>query len=165
MAVIVEWRGIRMPPSVREALTTPWRGQPSLRGTAARAVLAFFTDQPKFTNQTELGAVAAAPESLSPQKNVKSILRLKAEGDSGRAHVFSYQRINPSKLLDDDQHHLLRRCGLLRRLVRPELRRLGQSHPPISRVVREVSFSQFGGPSGYATWLHAPGCTRARHHP
>ena len=98
MAVLVEWRGIPMPPCVRLALVKQWRGQEGL-GKAAKEVLAFFSDAPKFVDQATLGE-AVVPEALTPQQNVKTVLRLKAEGEGAQAHEISFARINPSKLLD-----------------------------------------------------------------
>ena len=100
MAQLVDWRGHPVPPHVREALESPWRGQEHLCCKEARDVLAFFSDTPKLTNQAEIMEEAAAPETLTARQNVKTVMRIKAEGGRATAHKFSFGRINPTRLLE-----------------------------------------------------------------
>lgn len=64
-----------MPPCVRLALVSAHRGQSNLRRRAAQQVLAFFSDEPKFTNQIELGEEAAVPEYETPRRARQATLR------------------------------------------------------------------------------------------
>lgn len=63
-------------------------------------MLAFFSDTPKLTNQAEIMEEAAAPETLTARQNVKTVMRIKAEGGRATAHKFSFGRINPTRLLE-----------------------------------------------------------------
>jgi len=100
MAQIVDWEGRQVPVEVCEALVTPWRGQENLRGKDAQDVLAFFSDTYKFANQAAIGEEATAPERLTAKQNVKTVMRIKAEGERAKAHTFSFNRINQTRLLE-----------------------------------------------------------------
>jgi hypothetical protein len=99
MANTVDWKGHQVPPSVKMALEAPWRGQENLKGPTAKKVLEFFTDTGKFCNVMDVVLRQTSPTKLTCKTNVKTVMRLKATGDKGKAYEYSFGAINSTKLV------------------------------------------------------------------
>ena len=91
-AQLLEWRGNQVPPSVKRALDAPWRGQNCLGGKKALKALEFFDDEPVLTNPMDVMCTRASPTKPSCKLNVKTKLRLKAEGTAATAHEVASTR-------------------------------------------------------------------------
>ena len=95
----VDWKGHQVLPSVKISLQAPWRGQENLKGPAAKKVLEFFTDTGKFSNIMDVTLRHTSPTKLTCTNNVKTVMRLEATEDEGKAYEYSYGAINSTKLV------------------------------------------------------------------
>ena len=96
------WDGTRVPPSVFAALTEKYRGQKGI-GTKQVEVLDFFTETARLkgVGQTTMsGGGGGSPPTLTREKNVETVFKLKAAPDSSTSTlVAAYGQINASRMM------------------------------------------------------------------
>ena len=97
-----DWNGTRVPPSVFAALTERYRGQKGL-GAKQVEVLDFFTETARLkgVGQTTMsGGGGGSPPTLTREKNVETVFKLKAAPDSSTSTlVAGYGQINASRMM------------------------------------------------------------------
>ena len=95
-----DWNGTRVPPSVFAALTERYRGQKGI-GAKQVEVLDFFTETARLkgVGQTLMPGGGGSPPTMTREKNVETVFKLKAAPDSSTSTLFAaYGQINASRM-------------------------------------------------------------------